>query len=83
MVLGKMLGLINNPKLLLLLSLTLGLAPFTPEPHIWGKIKWIAGGAVGMQPIDWFDTVLHGVPWVLLMIALISKVFTKKEGHQT
>jgi hypothetical protein len=54
-------------KYLLLLSLTLGLAPFTPEPHIWGKLKWIAGGAVGMQPMDWFDTVFHGFPWLLLI----------------
>lgn len=56
-------------------SLTLGLAPFTP-PHIWGKIQWIAGGAHGMQPIDWFDFVLHGTPWVLLIIALTAKAKT-------
>ncbi|MCB0397907.1 MAG: hypothetical protein KDD36_14745 [Flavobacteriales bacterium] len=49
------------------MCLTLGLAPFVPEPHIWGKIRWIAGGAVGMQFIDWFDVVLHGTPWILLL----------------
>jgi len=54
-------------KSLLLLCLTLGLAPFVPEPHIWGKLRWIAGGAVGMQPMDWFDTLLHGFPWLLLI----------------
>lgn len=36
------------------LVLTLGLAPYIPEPHIWGKIKWVLGGAVGMRPMDWF-----------------------------
>ena len=51
-------------------SLTLGLAPFTPEPHIWGKLKWVAGGAVGMQGADWFDLVMHGTPWLLLIFAL-------------
>lgn len=61
------LAVINDWKLVVLLCLTLGLAPFFPEPHIWGKIKWIAGGAHGMQPLDWFDVVLHGFPWVLLL----------------
>ena len=54
-------------KLILLGCATLGLAPFFPEPHIWGKLKWIAGGAVGMQPLDWFDTFFHGIPWLLLL----------------
>ena len=49
---------INNWKIVLLLCLTLGLAPFFPEPHIWGKLKWIAGGAVGMGAQDWFDFIL-------------------------
>ena len=48
-------------------SLTLGLAPFFPEPHIWGKIRWIMGGAVGMKGIDWFDFLLHGAPWFFLI----------------
>jgi len=50
-------------------SLTLGLAPFTPEPHIVGKLKWLAGGAVGMQAMDWFDLLMHGAPWALLLIS--------------
>ncbi len=37
--------LLNNWKLVLLLCLTLGLAPYFPEPHLWGKLKWVAGGA--------------------------------------
>ena len=49
--------------------LTLGLAPYTPEPHIVGKIRWIAGGAVGMGPMDWFDVVMHGAPWIWLLWA--------------
>jgi len=60
-------------------SLTLGLAPFTP-PHIWGKLKWIAGGAVGMQPMDWFDVLLHGAPWVMLVISLVFLLISKKES---
>lgn len=65
---------INDWKTISLLCLTLGLAPFMPEPHLWGKIKWVAGGAVGMQPMDWFDLVFHGFPWLLLLRLLILKV---------
>ncbi len=50
--------------------LTLGLAPFVPEPHIFAKIKWIVGGANGMALIDWWDTVLHGAPWAALVFFL-------------
>jgi hypothetical protein len=63
-------------KIPLLASLTLGLAPFN-EPHIWGKILWIKGGAVGMQPMDWFDTIMHGTPWIWLMVVLIYKLGMK------
>ena len=49
-----------------LVSLTLGLAPFAPEPHIVGKIRWVAGGAIGMTGMDWFDLVFHGFPWMFL-----------------
>ncbi|WP_394996077.1 hypothetical protein [Emticicia sp.] len=42
---------LNNWKLWLVVSLTLGLAPFVPEPHIVGKVRWIMGGAVGMECI--------------------------------
>ncbi len=59
----------TNWKLFAIASLTLGLAPFTPTPHIWDKILWIRGGAVGMQPIDWFDFLMHGAPWFLLIIS--------------
>lgn len=51
----------------LLASLTLGLTPFVPEPHILGKIRWVLGGAKGMQALDWWDFFMHGAPWVLLL----------------
>ncbi len=49
--------------------LTLGLAPWFP-PHIVGKLEWVRGGAVGMEPLDWFDLVMHGAPWVWLVVEL-------------
>lgn len=56
------------------LSLTLGLAPFVPEPHIVGKLRWVLGGAEGMEFVDWFDLVLHGAPWVGLSIAFTQQL---------
>lgn len=67
----------NDIPLLVIASLTLGLAPFYPEPHIWGKLKWIAGGAVGMQAMDWFDFLMHGTPWALLIRVLAIKAIKK------
>ncbi|MCA9742368.1 MAG: hypothetical protein H6695_09545 [Deferribacteres bacterium] len=68
----------------LIACLTLGLAPFVPEPHIVGKIRWIIGGAHGMAAIDWFDTVLHGAPWLVLLFLLardgIAKLRAKKRA---
>jgi hypothetical protein len=69
--------LLNDWKLIIIACLTLGLAPFFPEPHIVGKLKWIAGGAVGMTPMDWFDVLLHGLPWLLLIRLIIIKTFKK------
>lgn len=66
---------INNWKLIILLCLTLGLAPFFPEPHLWGKIKWIARGAHGMQFMDWFDVLLHGFPFILLLRKITLGLF--------
>jgi hypothetical protein len=65
----------TNKKLVLavVLSLTLGLAPFFPEPHIVGKIRWVLGGADGMQFMDYFDLLLHGSPWIYLIILLLMK----------
>lgn len=60
-------------------SLTLGLAPFAPEPHLWGKLKWVAGGAVGMKSSDWFDLLMHGLPWLLLIISVILKFLVLKK----
>ena len=69
----------QNWKLFLIASVTLGLAPFNP-PHILGKIQWVLGGNAfhpekGMQMQDWFDVVLHGSPWVLLLISIVLNLF--------
>ena len=63
----------NNLLLALIATLTLGLAPFFPEPHIWGKLKWILGGASGMTITDWFDVVLHGSPFIYLIYIILRR----------
>lgn len=60
-----------------LFSATLGLAPFFPEPHIWGKLKWIAGGANGMALMDWLDVAMHGIPWLGLIYTLGILLFKR------
>ncbi|MDJ0739444.1 MAG: RND transporter [Gammaproteobacteria bacterium] len=55
--------------LFVLLALTLGLAPFVPEPHIWEKLKMLAAGTL-VKPIDIFDLLFHAVPWLLLVLKL-------------
>ncbi len=67
----------NSFPFLIIACLTLGLAPFVPEPHILGKIRWIMGGAKGMAAIDWFDFVFHGLPWFLLLRFFSLKVAGK------
>ncbi len=71
-------SVINDWRLVLVACLTLGLAPFSPEPHLFGKIRWVIGGAVGMQGMDWFDLFFHGLPWLLLLRLIIVKSFAKK-----
>lgn len=69
--------LLNDWKLIILLCLTLGLAPFFPKPHIAGKVRWIAGGANGMTMKDWFDVVFHGLPFILLVRIIIIRLLKK------
>ena len=56
-------------SLLVIAALTLGLAPFFPEPHIWEKLKMLVAGQL-VKPIDIFDLLMHAAPWVLLAAKL-------------
>lgn len=56
--------------LLVVLCLTLGLAPFTPEPHLLEKLKMLVAADL-VDPMDIFDLLLHGAPWILLLLKLI------------
>ena len=48
-------------------SLTLGLAPFFPEPHLVEKLRMLWQGTLS-RPLDIFDLFMHGtVPLLLLL----------------
>ena len=70
----------NNLKMVLFFCLLLGLAPFFPEPHLWGKIRWVAGGAVGMGPMDWADLLWHGAPWILVIRLGVLEVQKRRKN---
>ena len=55
---------------LIAVALTLGLAPFFPEPHVWEKLKMLAAGTL-TRPIDIADLAMHGAPFVLVTLKLI------------
>ena len=62
--------------MLVVVCLTLGLAPFTPEPHLLEKLRMLTEGEL-TRPIDIFDLVLHGTPWILLILKLYLLVTDK------
>ncbi len=55
---------------IVILCLTLGLAPFTPQPHIWMDLKWVWTGGKGMTFMNWFDLFFHAAPWLWLIYHL-------------
>ncbi len=59
--------------LILLACATLGLAPFVPEPHIWEKLKMLVAGDL-VKPIDIFDLLMHGAPFLLLIAKILREV---------
>ncbi len=61
----------------MLLVLSIGLAPYKP-PHIWEKLVMLSKGTL-TRPIDWLDLLMHGAPWVIL---LLKGVFVLRAGGQ-
>ena len=61
---------------LVIAALTLGLAPFVPEPHLWEKLKMLAAGTLS-RPLDTFDLIWHAAPWLLLAAKLVRMATTR------
>jgi hypothetical protein len=62
-------------NILIIGSLTLGLAPFVPEPHLFEKIRMLFQGNL-VNLVDIFDLCMHGAfpAMLLLKIVIPSKV---------
>ncbi|MCK5717627.1 MAG: RND transporter [Thiomargarita sp.] len=61
----------NMPwQLLIIGSLTLGLAPFIPEPHLFEKIRMLIQGTLS-RPLDIFDLCMHAAFPVLLLLKTV------------
>ena len=60
-------------SVLVVLSLVLGLAPFTPEPHLFEKLRMLFAGQL-VRPIDIFDLFLHGTAPLLLILKIIRQI---------
>ena len=56
--------------------LTIGLAPFVPEPHVIEKLKMLSAGNL-VRPIDIFDLLMHSSPWVLIILKTIRQFAVK------
>lgn len=55
--------------IVLMACATLGLAPFVPEPHVWEKLKMLAGGTL-TRAVDIFDLLMHGAPFIVAAMKL-------------
>jgi hypothetical protein len=64
-------------SIVVILCLTLGLAPFSP-PHIVEKLHLLSQGKL-VRPIDWFDLFFHAIPWLLLIAKAIVSVAVGKK----
>ena len=60
-------------------AVLLGLAPITPEPHLWQKLKMLAAGRLS-QPVDIFDLVMHGALPLLLVAKLVRNRLTSRNA---
>lgn len=71
---NSILNTIDNTNwfIIIILCLTLGLAPFNP-PHIFEKITMLFNGSL-KKAIDWFDLILHGTPWLILLIKILLHI---------
>lgn len=64
-------------SVVLLLCGFLGLAPFTPEPHIVEKLRMLLQGTL-VKPLDIFDLCYHALPFFLLLFKIITSIQDKK-----
>ncbi len=62
-------------------AVLLGLAPFTPEPHLWQKLQMLADGTLS-RPIDIFDLAMHAALPVLLVVRLVRMALPGRKDRR-
>jgi len=63
--------------IVIIMCLTIGLAPFVPEPHVVEKLRMLFSGNLH-RLVDIGDLLMHGSPWILLVLKLISLAVLKR-----
>lgn len=63
-------------SVLIIFAVLLGLAPFSPEPHIVEKLRMLSEGTL-RRPIDIFDLFFHLAP----VLAIILKFVTSRRAE--
>jgi hypothetical protein len=64
-------------KILIVIALMLGLAPFQPSPHLFVKFNMLMQGTL-TQPMDIFDLLMHGAPSILVLIKAARQFIFKR-----
>jgi len=62
----------------LILCLTIGLAPFAP-PHVYEKLQMLASGELS-RTIDWLDLLMHGSPWILAIVKAAASLNVSRQS---
>jgi len=62
---------------LFLAALTLGLAPFRPQPHLVEKLMMLSRGEL-KRALDIFDLVLHAAPFLLIALKVVTETIPRK-----
>ncbi len=55
--------------IVVILCLTLGLAPYSPQPHLVEKFILLTDGQLN-TPVDIFDFLMHLTPFILLILKI-------------
>lgn len=64
--------------MIILVCLTLGLAPFVPMPHVVEKLGMLVSGEL-TRLIDIGDLLFHGVPWLVLIAKTVRVLMVRNQ----
>jgi len=57
--------------MLVIAALLLGSLPFTPEPHLFEKVRMLLDGTL-VKPVDIFDLFWHSWPILWIVLRLLT-----------